>query len=164
MKINALLVPHGTKIDLKEIMVSGMSDGFAKAIDVCNTEETKAILGQTLSTTSKGSGMMGGSGVADLHGEVRSEWAQFDKRTFATMQWKQIFEPFLRYNGYTGKCKSTRGGMTPANLAIFSQAAQRLAQAGVVFDEESEQDLTAATGFKMKIVDPMQMRPQGGLS
>jgi phage gp29-like protein len=144
-------------VDLKEIQVSAMSDGFAKAIEVCNTEITKAILGQTLSTTSKGSGMMGGSGVADLHGEVRSEWAQFDKRAYAQMQKDQIFDPYLKINGYKGHCRSVRGGMTPANLAVFSQAAQRLALAGVFFDPEAEQDLTLATGFKMRIAEPELM-------
>lgn len=151
--LNALLVPPGTKIDLKEINASGMSDGFAKAIEVTNTEITKAILGQTLSTTSKGSGMMGGSGVADLHGEVRSEWSQYDKRAFCQMQKDQIFDCYLRLNGYRGSCKAIRGGMTPANLAVFSKSLQSLALAGVFIDESAEQDLTAAVGFKMKIKD-----------
>lgn len=151
--INALLLPPGTKVDLKETNASGMSDGFAKGIEVLNTEITKAILGQTLSTTSKGSGMMGGSGVADLHGEVRAEWAQYDKRSFCQMQKEQIFDPYLRINGYTGQCKATRGGMTPANLSVFSKSMQSLALAGIFIDEEAEQDLTAAVGFKMKIKD-----------
>lgn len=152
-KVNALIVPPQAKIELKEVMVSGMADGYSKFIEVCNTEVTKAILGQTLSTSSKGSGMMGGSGVADLHGEVRAEWAQYDKRTFAQMQKDQIFDPYLKINGYSGRCKSVRGGLSPANLSLLSKTFQNFALAGIFVDEAAEQDLTAATGFKMKIKD-----------
>ncbi|MDE2106130.1 MAG: DUF935 family protein [Patescibacteria group bacterium] len=160
-KINALLVPNGTKVDLKEIQVSAMADGFIKGIDACDTQSTKAILGQTLSTTSKGSGMMGGSGVADLHGEVRSEWAQFDKRSFATMERDQIFDQFLEVNGYKGRCKSVRGGMTPANLAVFSQAVQRLAQGGVFISKDAEADMGMAVGYPV-VVTGQPMQKMGG--
>lgn len=152
-KNNALIVPPQAKIELKEIMVSGMADGYAKFIEICNTEKTKAILGQTLSTSSKGSGMMGGSGVADLHGEVRAEWAQFDKRSYGEMQCKQIFEPYLKINGYKGKVKVVRGGLSPANMAVMASTLQKFALAGIFVDEESEQDLTSMVGLKMKIKD-----------
>jgi hypothetical protein len=159
-KTNALIVPPQAKIELKEVMVSGAADGYAKFIEVCNTEKTKAILGQTLSTSSKGSGMMGGSGVADLHGEVRAEWAQFDKRAFSDMQWKQIFEPYLKINGYKGRCKSVRGGLSPANLSMLAKTLQSFALAGIFVDEGAEQDLTAATGYKMKIKDLQALSAQ----
>lgn len=167
-KTNALIVPPQAKIELKEVMVSGMADGYAKFIELCNTEKTKAILGQTLSTTSKGSGMMGGSGVADLHGEVRSEWCQFDKRNYSQMQQVQIFEPYLRINGYRGRCRSVRGGITPANQAVLATTLQKLALAGIFVDESAEQDLTNTFGLKMKIKDlqeaAMQMKEKNDKS
>jgi hypothetical protein len=107
-KVNALIVPPQSKIELKEIMVSGMADGFAKFHGMLCDEETKGILGQTLSTTAKGTGM--GSGVSELQGEVRAEWTQFDKHSFGEMECEQIFYPFLRINGYRGRLKSARIG------------------------------------------------------
>lgn len=157
-KVNALIVPPQAKIELKEIQVSNMADGYAKFIELCNTEKTKAILGQTLSTTSKGSGMMGGSGVADLHGEVRAEWCMYDKRRYSEMQKDQIFDPYLRINGYRGRCRSIRGGITPANQAVLATTLQKLALAGIFVDETAEQDLTNTFGMKLKIKDITQMQ------
>ena len=159
-KTNALIVPPQAKIELKEVMVSGMADGYAKFIELCNTEKTKAILGQTLSTTSKGSGMMGGSGVADLHGEVRSEWCLFDKRAYSQMQKDQIFDPYLKINGYQGRCRSVRGGITPANQAVLAKTLQSLALSGIFVDETAEQDLTNTFGIKLKIKDLQAMAMQ----
>ena len=160
-KTNALIVPPQAKIELKEVQASGMADAYAKFIEVCNTEKTKAILGQTLSTSSKGSGMMGGSGVADLHGEVKEEWALYDKRTYCEMQRKQIFEPFLRINGYKGRCRSVRGGISAQQLALLAKSLQQLAQCGIFVDESDEQKLTNSVGFKMKIVDPVKLAQAG---
>ena len=157
-KTNALLVPPRTKIELKEVMSSGMADGFAKFIDLCNTEETKAILGQTLSTTSKGSGMMGGSGVADLHSDVKEEWSLFDKRKYCDMQWQQIFEPYLRINGYKGRCRAVRGGINPAQQALQAKTLQSLYLSGIRVAKTEEQQLTNTFGIKLEVFDPMEER------
>ena len=159
-KCNALIIPPQADVTLKEVMVSGMADGYGKFIEICNTEKTKAILGQTLSTSSKGSGMMGGSGVADLHGEVRSEWCLFDKRAFSQMQKDQIFDPYLRINGYRGHCRAVRGGLTPANQAMLARTLQSLAMAGVFVDETAEQDLTNTFGIRLKIKDLQALQAQ----
>ena len=163
-KTNALIVPPQAKIELKEVMANGMADAYSKFIEVCNTAATTAILGQTLSTSSKGSGMMGGSGVADLHGEVKEEWAQFDKRTYCDMQRKQIFEPFLKINGYKGRCKSVRGGISAQQLALTAKSLQQLAQAGWFVDEADEQKMTNLAGLKMKWIDPTKVPAGQGQS
>jgi hypothetical protein len=161
-KINALLVPNGTEVDLKEVQVSGMADGYAKAIELLNTEMTKGILGQTLSTSSKGSGMMGGSGVADLHSDVKEEWSLFDKRSFCDMQVQQIFEPILRINGYKGRCRSVRGGVSAGQQAQLAKTLQSLYLSGVRVKAEEEQKLTNTFGFKMEVFDPSEQKEDAG--
>lgn len=155
-KTNALIVPPQAKIELKEVMVSGMADGYAKFIELCNTEKTKAILGQTLSTSSKGSGMMGGSGVADLHSDVKEEWALFDKRSYCEMQRKQIFEPYLKINGYKGRCRSVRGGINPSQQALMAKTLQSLYLSGVRVAKSEEQQLTNTFGIKLEVFDPAE--------
>lgn len=155
-KVNALIVPPQAKIELKEVMVSGMADGYSKFIEVCNTEKTKAILGQTLSTSSKGSGMMGGSGVADLHSDVKEEWALFDKRSYCEMQRKQIFDPYLRINGYSGRCRSVRGGINPSQQALMSKTLQSLYLSGIRVAKSEEQVLTNTYGIKLEVFDPQE--------
>ena len=158
--INGLLVPPGTKVELKEIQVSGMSDGFAKGIDLLNMEETKAICGQTMSTSDKGNGMSGGSGKAELQGEVKQEWNLFDKRAFCSMQSSQIFEPILRLNGYTGRCRSQRGGLSASNLQSMSRTFQAFAMAGIFAHADAADDFTKMCGVKMEIKDLQALQAQ----
>lgn len=157
-KINALLVPNGTKIDLKEIQVSSMTDGFIKSIDMLNSEITKGIVGQTMSSSSKGNGLTGGSGQADLQGEVREEWSLFDKRSFCDMQSQQIFEPILKINGYKGRCRSVRGGVSANQQAMLAKTLQSLSLSGIFVKEEEGQKLTNTFGFKMEVKDITQMK------
>ena len=156
-KTNALIVPPQAKIELKECNASGGADAYDKFIEACNKAATTAVLGQTLSTSSKGSGMMGGSGVADLHGEVKEEWSQFDKRTYCEMQGKQIFRPFLDINGYKGRCRAQRGGISPQQQALIAKTFQQLAQAGWFVDESDEQKMSNMMGVKMKWIDPTKI-------
>ncbi len=160
-KVNALIVPPQAKIELKEVMVSGMADGYSKFIEICNTEITKAILGQTLSTSSNGSGMMGGSGVADLHSDVKEEWALFDKRAYCDMQRKQIFEPYLKINGYKGRCRSVRGGINPSQQALMSKTLQSLYLSGIRVAKSEEQVLTNTYGIKLEVFDPNENKDAG---
>ena len=157
-KVNALIVPPQAKIELKEVMVSGMADGYAKFIDVCNTEKTKAILGQTLSTTPKGTGM--GSGVADLQGEVRSEWRMYDESSYAAMECKQIFGPWLRINGCKGRVRSQRGGLTPANQSLLARTFRDLSSTGWVPAEEAEEDMSKKFATKMRFIPEMVVPPK----
>jgi Protein of unknown function (DUF935) len=151
-KINALLVPNGTKIDLKEIQVASMTDGFIKAIDMLDSQITKGIVGQTMSSSSKGNGLTGGSGQADLQGEVREEWSLFDKRSYCDMQSQQIFEPILKINGYKGRCRSVRGGVSANQQAMFAKTAQSLGLAGWFIDESEKQKMTNMYGVKMSFL------------
>ncbi len=153
-KTNALIVPPQAKIELKECNASGGADAYGRFIEMCNTEKTKALVGQTLSTSSKGSGMMGGSGVADLHGEVREEWTLYDKRTYCKMQEKQIFDDYLRINGYKGRCRAVRGGVNAGQQALLAKTILALYQSGKMIDESDDQKLTNTFGWKIKTFDP----------
>lgn len=161
-KINALVVPPQAKIELKEVQTSSMADAYAKYLEVCNVEKTKAILGQTLSTSAKG-GAGFGSGVADLQGEVRSDWRIFDERSFSTMQRNQIFEEYLRINGCKGRApKAIRGGLTYPNQLALSKVLEANAKAGWFVKEESAPDLSKLFGgLQMEFKDPAKMAMAG---
>ena len=158
--IGGLLVPPGTKVELKEIQVSGMSDGFAKGIDLLNMEETKAICGQTMSTSDKGNGMSGGSGKAELQGEVKQEWTLFDKRAMDNCESNQIFGPILRLNGYRGRCRSQRGGLSTSQLQMMSRTFQAFGMAGIFAHKDAADDFTKMCGVKMEIKDLQALQAQ----
>ena len=148
--LRALLVPSGTKIQLEQAQTSGMSDGFAKAIEVLNMEETKAILGITMATSNKGNGLSGGSGQADLQGEVKEEWSLFDKRKYCNMQRTQIFNQYLRINGYRGKCRSVRGGVSAQQQALVAKTFLQLRQAGWKISDDDAQKMSNIFALKME--------------
>lgn len=158
-KINALVVPPQAKIELKEVQTSSMADAYAKYLEVCNVEKTKAILGQTLSTSAKG-GAGFGSGVADLQGEVRSDWRVFDERSFSTMQRTQIFEDYLKINGCKGRApKAIRGGLTYPNQAALSTTIKNLHDSGLKVSEESVPDISKLFGgIKFEVFDPNESK------
>ena len=163
--LRALLVPPGTAVDLKEVQTAGMSDGFAKAIEVLNMEMTKAILGQTLSTTSKGGGG-NSSSVADLHGEVKEEWSLFDRRKYCEMERKQIFQQYLRINGYRGQVRSVRGGISAQQQALTAKTYLQLYQAGWRVTEAEAQKMSTMFAVQMERFDPVaeqaKLRPLQG--
>jgi hypothetical protein len=160
-KLNALIVPNGTTVDLKEINATNMADAFCKSIDLCNKEMTKAILGITLSTDSKGSGMMGGSGVADLQSDVKEEWSLFDKREFSEMQRIQIINDFLSINGYHGRCRIVRGGISSSAQAMRARTLQSLYLSGIRVPKSEEQNLTNTFGIKLEVFDPNEGKEDG---
>ncbi len=147
-KVGALILPQQAKVELKEIMVSGAADGYIKYLGLCNDEITKSILGQTLSTTPKGTGM--GSGVADLQGEVRDEWRQYDEKVLGDTNNRQIFSDFLRINGYKGRVRAIRGGLTKGNAYLQAQTLSTLKTAGIVPSEASYDTLSERLGFRVE--------------
>ncbi len=152
--LRALLVPPGVKVQLEQAQTSGMSDGFAKAIEVLNMEETKAVIGITMATSNKGNGLSGGSGQADLQGDVKEEWSIFDRRKFCNMQRKQIFNQYLRMNGYPGRVRSVRGGISAQQQALVAKTYLQLFQAGWRPTEDEAPKLSNTFGVKLERFDP----------
>lgn len=158
-KLNGIIVPTNCSIELKEVMVSGMADGYAKFIEMLNVSKTVAILGQSLSTSAKG-GAGFGSGVADLQGEVRSDWCIYDQDSFGSMEEKQIFEQYLKINGCKGRVpKSRRGGLTIGNQALKAKTLVDLKSAGWIADETAGPDLSKQFGTKLRMMTPEEMNP-----
>lgn len=154
--IGALIVPPAAKIQLEQAMYSGMADGWSKLISLCKSEITTGVLGQTLSTEAKGTGM--GSGVSDLQGEVRDDWRENDELQFGTMEMQQIYMPFLRINGCKGRIRTPmRGGLSVAAKGTLAKTLASIATAGIFPDPSEEPNLSRQLGFKVKIYSPQEM-------
>jgi len=152
--LRALLLPPGVKVQLEQAQTSGMSDGFAKSIEVINMEETKAVLGITMATSNKGNGLSGGSGQADLQGDVKEEWSMFDRRKYCSMQRKQIFRQYLRMNGYRGRVRSVRGGISAQQQALVAKTFLQLFQAGWRPTEEEQAKMSSLFAIQLERFDP----------
>jgi phage gp29-like protein len=90
------IIPEGMMLEFKEA-AQGQSDPYQAMIDWCERSVSKAIVGQTLSAESKSTGL--GSGVADLHGEVRRDITQSDARQLAQTLTRDLVFPLVALNG-----------------------------------------------------------------
>lgn len=72
----ALVVPEGFEVELLEASRSGSADGYERLCAYCDAEISKAVLGETLTTTVGNTG--GNRALGDVHNEVRTEVAKDD--------------------------------------------------------------------------------------
>lgn len=71
-----IIFPEGMEVELLEAARSGGGDGYERLCHYCDAEISKAILGETQTTTVGNSG--GNRALGDVHNEVRMELAKDD--------------------------------------------------------------------------------------
>ncbi|MDR2188728.1 MAG: DUF935 domain-containing protein [Azonexus sp.] len=92
------IMPESMAVDINKV-AGGSGDGgqHLAMIAWADGAQSKAILGQTLSAEAKATGM--GSGVADLHAEVRRDILAADARQIAGTLTRDLIYPLLVVNG-----------------------------------------------------------------
>ena len=71
-----VIVPEGMEIELLEASRNGSVDTYEKLVRYMDEQMSKAVLGETMSTTASSAGL--GSNQASVHNDVRIELAQDD--------------------------------------------------------------------------------------
>jgi phage gp29-like protein len=127
------IVPSGMEIDFKDA-AKGQHDPFQAMIDWCERTQSKVIVGQTLSSEARATGM--GSGVADLHGDVRDDLKKADAIALASTLTEQLIYPIISVN---------KGAIDPRRCPRFE------------FDLYEAEDLKSFADSVPKLVD-MGMR------
>lgn len=129
------IIPEDMSLDLlKESL--GSSDPFMGMIQYCDDAISKAILGQTLSSSSSSTGL--GSGVASLHGDVRQDLLEADAAQLASTITRQLIKPIIDINGWnTGRSFLFQfDSASPADLNSFADSIQKIASTGVKISQE----------------------------
>lgn len=126
------IVPEGMAIDFKEA-AKGQSDPFEFMIGWCENTQSKIILGQTLSADAKPTGL--GSGVSNLHNEVRHDILAADARQVARSLTRHLVWPILAINrpgADPARCPKFRFDLGETeDLVAFAEALPKLAAAGM---------------------------------
>lgn len=73
---SGIAIPEGTVIELLEAQRSGSADTYEKLVRYMDEQMSKAVLGETMSTTAAATGL--GSNQASVHNDVRLEVAKDD--------------------------------------------------------------------------------------
>lgn len=91
------IMPDGMSLEINKITGGGEGSHHINMVAWADSAQSKAILGQVLSAEAKATGM--GSGVADLHAEVRHDILAADARQIAGTLTRDLVYPLLVLNG-----------------------------------------------------------------
>lgn len=128
------IMPEGMMMEFKEA-AKGASDPFKAMIDWCESIQSKAILGGTLTSTAENTGL--GSNQADVHNEVRHDLLISDARQIAGTLTRDLLWPMAALN---------ISGVDPNRKPRFK------------FITEEEEDITARAN-RDKLLFDMGFRP-----
>lgn len=163
-KLGGLVVSRETDVEIKQAAASDAGDAFEKLHRIANEEISKLILGQTLSSDAKGSGLSDG-GATD-QGEIRQDKRRFDARRLGATFTFQLFEQILRYNGIQGRAPLAMwGAVSVAEMTAYSTWLQNLRQGGLRVADSGLEVLSELFGMAIER-DPSPQAvgaPPGGL-
>lgn len=90
------IMPEGMALEIKEVVGGAGGSHHLNMVDWADRAQSKAILGQVLSSEAKATGL--GSGVADLHGQVRDDILKSDARQLAGTLTRDLVYPLIALN------------------------------------------------------------------
>jgi phage gp29-like protein len=90
------IMPADMSIEINKVTADGSGTPHLAMIAWADAAQSKAVLGQVLSAEAKATGM--GSGVADLHAEVRHDIRNADARQIAGTVTRDLLYPLLALN------------------------------------------------------------------
>ncbi|MCC4116359.1 DUF935 domain-containing protein [Aromatoleum toluclasticum] len=127
------IMPEQMAIEIQKITGSGSGTPHLEMVNWADGAQSKAILGQVLSAEAKATGL--GSGVADLHAEVRRDILIADSRQIAGTLTRDLVYPLIALNqggldSYR-RCPRWVFDLGEAeDLKLYSEALPALAQGG----------------------------------
>jgi phage gp29-like protein len=147
-RLGGLVISEETDVELKEAASSGSDKGYETFQSLCQREMSKLVLGQTLSSEGKSTGL--GSGMANLHEEVRQDIRKYDARALAETLRDQLFTQYLRINGIQGQAPtlmwgSDSQGVVDGQVAVLKD----LYEAGYTISSDSADAVSQRIGMQL---------------
>ena len=144
-RLGGLVVTRDTEIELHEANTAN-ADAFKVFHEVACDEISKLIVGQTLSSKAKSTGL--GSGVADLQAQVREDIRMFDAAMLLETLGDQLVQQLLDINGNMGdRPTMIWGSQSTADLKGKVGMIKDLAAAQIYPSDDALNTLSADIGF-----------------
>lgn len=125
------IIPEGMDIEFKEV-ARGSEKPFMAMHDLCETGQSKAILGSTLTTDTKG---VGSQALGEIHNEVRLDILASDARQLAGSLTRQLLAPLAYLNeGVTDPALLPRFVFDPSRPEDLEKLAKSLPELALVMD------------------------------
>jgi phage gp29-like protein len=148
-KVGGLVVTKETEVEIKQAAAGDSGQAFASFYTLCNEEISKLILGQTLSSDAKATGM--GSGVANTQDAVRQDIRQFDARQLGVTFTTQLAAQFLFINGLKGQAPLFMwGAISSAEMKALADVLTALSTSGLQVTDEGIETLSDRFGMPLQ--------------
>jgi len=157
-KIGGLVVDESSRIELKEAMVAGMSQGYETFIRLCNEAISYHITG--LRDAQQPAGM--NAGQSNFQGSVREDIRMFDQTMLGETCQRGIAAPFREINGLAGDVKFVWGGLSDADAKTFADFLYTMKQAGFQPSEQSLPTVNDRTGLSWERSEAPAQTPADG--
>lgn len=145
-QIGGLVIDKKADAELIQANATDGSNSHKVFNDYCNCEVSKIVVGQVLSSTPKNTGL--GSGMAAQAESVREDIKLADQTNFSDTLEKQLFEQYLRINGYAGRPpKIFFGGIKVSDSVSFTKALAQLKQGGYRLDRNGLESAKEKLGY-----------------
>lgn len=119
------IMPAEMSMEINKVTASGDGSPHLSMMSWADAAQSKAILGQVLSADAKATGM--GSGVAELHNEVRKDILRADARQIGGTLTRDLVYPLLALNrGVESLKRSAQFIIETPDLADFKTLAEGL--------------------------------------
>jgi phage gp29-like protein len=152
-KIGGLVVNKETQVELMKTSTSDSAGSYKEFHQICNDQKSVRVLGQTLSVTASPTGI--GSGASDLQGQVRGDICAWDKKRLAQTIRNQLFKPWLRLNGFTGRVPLlVFGGEESEEVSTTAEVLGNLKNAGIRLSDKSLPTLSKRVGLELERDEP----------
>lgn len=148
-KLGGLVVSTETDIEIKQAAASDSGAAYENFLRLCQTEKSKFILGQNLSSQSAPTGL--GSGVADLQASVREDKRQADARRLAFILREQLLKQYLAINNLSGRAPTLAwGGVSSAETTATASFLANLSAAGLRISDSGLETLSERLGYPIE--------------
>lgn len=124
------IIPESMQVELNQVTAQGNSEAFRSMIDWCESSQSKAILGGTLTSQT---GANGNRSLGDVHNEVRLDIRDDDATQLDNTLSFHLVYPMAILNGLFADNRSPTwisDTQEPDDLALFADALPKLAAAG----------------------------------
>jgi phage gp29-like protein len=159
-QIGGLVIDKKAEAELIQANSTDGSNSHKIFNDYCNCEVSKAVVGQVLSSTPKNTGL--GSGMADQAESVREDIRTADQTNFSDTLQKQVFEQYLRINGYPGRApKIFWGGIKVGDAMMFTKGLAQAYQGGYRIPASHLSIAEEKLGYPLEFVPEPAIRPSG---
>lgn len=149
VKIGGLVVSKETEVELQQAASAQSGEAYEKFLEVCQREKSKLILGQTLSSEAKSTGL--GSGVAKEQGNVREDIRQWDAMRLGQTLRNQLFAQYLEINGLTGAVPSAIWGSESEEAkSATGKLLADLKNAGITVTDDGLSTLSEKVGLPLQ--------------